>query len=69
MASDGVDGGIQLLVVLTLLLPAIAKRNPHQPQRMTWAVISTGTGEILNSTTYEVVPQTWWPILTLTFVT
>lgn len=54
---------LQLVVVLLFLAPASAQSHPHQPQWVTWAVISAGNGETLNSTTREVIPQTWWPDL------
>lgn len=53
----------QLLVVLTLLVPAAAQRNQHQLQWVSWVVISAVYGEILNSTKNEAVLQTWWPNL------
>lgn len=57
----------QMLVVLTLLVLAAAQRNQHQPQLVSWVVISVVNGEILNSTKNEVIPQTWWPDLYFNF--
>lgn len=55
----------ELLLATLALLQAtnMASGNPHQPQKVTWAVISTGDGKILNSTTREAVPGAWWPKL------
>ncbi|OBS57703.1 hypothetical protein A6R68_11172 [Neotoma lepida] len=40
-----------------------APRNPHELQKVTWAVISAGNGEILNSTTHEAIAGAQWPKL------
>ncbi|OBS63872.1 hypothetical protein A6R68_07589, partial [Neotoma lepida] len=49
---------VKCLLVTVVLFQAMnmAPKNPHQPQKVTWAVISTGNGEILNNTVHEAVP-------------
>lgn len=53
--------------VLVTIGPAIGisigKGNPHQPLLLTWQVIHTGTGDLLNSTSKETPLNTWFPEL------
>lgn len=37
--------------------------NRHHPQKVTWAVVNAGNGEILNSTSRVTVPDIWCPEL------
>ncbi|OBS81945.1 hypothetical protein A6R68_24065, partial [Neotoma lepida] len=54
---------VKLLLVTLLLLQTVntTRRNPHQPPKVTWAVINADNGRILNSTTHEAIPGAWWP--------
>ncbi|OBS73687.1 hypothetical protein A6R68_15775, partial [Neotoma lepida] len=49
---------VKLLLVTLVLLQSVnmALKNPHQPQKVPWAVISADNVEILNSTMNEAIP-------------
>lgn len=58
-------GEVSLVILLCLLGPSYASlrgESPHQPQRLTWQVLSQ-TGDVVWSTSHTVPPWTWWPQL------
>lgn len=53
---------IKILFMLLSIWPDAAA-NPHQPMNLTWMVLSTTTGEVINSTSAIYPKNTWWPDL------
>ena len=41
---------LTLLIIATFLDPRTISDNPHQPMNLTWMILSTTTGEAINST-------------------
>ncbi|XP_055290574.1 MLV-related proviral Env polyprotein-like isoform X3 [Moschus berezovskii] len=54
---------VVLLLMTTFVGCGTTSGNPHQPVKVTWKLQNGLTGEILNSTTENHPPNTWWPIL------
>ena len=50
-----------LFILLSLRLSAAT--NPHQPMNLTWMILSTTRGEVINSTSAIHPQNTWWPDL------
>lgn len=49
---------IRLLVFFPVGYPSV---SPHQPQNVTWIIINTSTGRVVNATSSMTPPNTWWP--------
>uniref|UniRef100_A0ABI7Z9C2 Core shell protein Gag P30 domain-containing protein n=1 Tax=Felis catus TaxID=9685 RepID=A0ABI7Z9C2_FELCA len=52
-----------LVTLLTLLVIAHAAGSPHAPQNITWQIIDTSSGTILNQTSQSHPRDTWFPEL------
>ncbi|XP_053752719.1 uncharacterized protein LOC128775483 [Panthera pardus] len=52
-----------LVTLLTLLVIAHAAGSPHAPQNITWQIINTSLGTILNQTSQSHPRDTWFPEL------
>lgn len=53
---------IKILFMLLSIWPDAAA-NSRQPMNLTWMVLSTTTGEVINSTSAIYPKNTWWPDL------
>ncbi|XP_021494926.1 MLV-related proviral Env polyprotein-like [Meriones unguiculatus] len=54
---------LRLLIVCTLLPLITASAPAHQPLNLTWKIIATATGEVVNATSRLAPRNTWWPQL------
>ncbi|XP_053075433.1 protein chibby homolog 3 isoform X3 [Acinonyx jubatus] len=52
-----------LVILLALLVTAHAAESPHAPQNITWQIIDTSSGTILNQTSQSHPTDTWFPEL------
>ena len=52
-----------LITLLPLLVTAHAAESPHAPQNITWQIIDTNSGTILNQTSQSHPRETWFPEL------
>ncbi|XP_042845138.1 uncharacterized protein LOC122239490 [Panthera tigris] len=50
-----------LVTLLALLVTAHAAESPHAPQNITWQIIDTSSGTILNQTSQSHPRDTWFP--------
>ncbi|XP_045340786.1 protein chibby homolog 3 isoform X2 [Leopardus geoffroyi] len=52
-----------LVILLALLVTSHAAESPHAPQNITWQIIDTSSGTILNQTSQSHPTDTWFPEL------
>lgn len=53
----------RMMLFLGFLISSVQGTNPPAPVMLTWRIINTATGDIINSTSSFQAPGTWWPEL------